>query len=419
MRVPVLLVLLSGCQGSPDGGFDLYICDALPTLALRDPQTGECATLGHLGDECKECGNCAPDHVDAMGRADCSTTAFCESLSETSCLKQPGCRTVYALDDGHFLGCWGMPPSGAGAGAGDGRPCAGLDAYACSDDKYCAAWYVTDRGQAMAFDHCGDAPARADCVWAECDADHHCVQDCPPCDASGGASCADCQATCVPDLGCGEIACPLGTVCHDSCRAARLDSPGLCFASCQLFDAGLPGVCDGAITCAAGPPVCPAGTVAGRASGCYTGYCIPTTACPGGSPGTCAQGRASSTAPACPAGTVAGTTASDYTGYCIPLAACGSSPLGTCEPAADPATPPVCADGSIPGTIDGRYTGACIPANQCPLLTCDALLTEPGCAARADCRAIDRGRDCSCGPIACSCAIRQFDHCETTAGVDG
>jgi hypothetical protein len=101
------------------------------------------------------------------------------------------------------------------------------------------------------------------------------------------------------------------------------------------------------------------------------------------------------------------------------LAACGSSPLGTCEPAIDPGTPPACADGSIPGTIDGRYTGACIPANQCPQLPCDALVTEPACAARADCRAIDRGSDCTCAAAGCSCALRAFDRCEAAPARSG
>jgi len=121
------------------------------------------------------------------------------------------------------------------------------------------------------------------------------------------------------------------------------------------------------------------------------------------------------TAPACPPGTVAGTIENDYTGYCIPLGACGSSPLGTCDPPVGPAAPPACAAGTIPGTIDGRYTGACIPANQCPQLPCDALVTEPACAARPDCRAVDRGRDCSCSATSCSCAFLEFDRCEDAA----
>jgi hypothetical protein len=402
MRVTVLLVLLSSCSGSGDDDFE---CSDLPTLQLRDPQTGACTTIGYVGPDCGGCGPCVPkDYVDPQGRAKCDS----EGVDEPHCLAALG-YPIYALGDGHFLDCW-VPPHELASGT-----CTGLDASECMHTVYCAAWFVTQGAGSRAFDHCGDVPPRAACAWADCRGGGHCVQDCT----------GDCHATCVPDQGCDELACPLGTACREVCRAAEaeIDQPAKCFASCEPFAAqpGSPGLCEGPITCSASPPACPTGTIAGRTEGCYTGYCIPATVCRGdilhASPGTCEPGPAAMTAPACPAGTVAGTTASQYTGYCIPLAACGGSPLGTCDPATGPATPPACADGTIPGTIDGHYTGACIPANQCPQLPCDALVTEPACAARPDCRAVDRGRDCTCGATSCSCGFLEFDRCEAAAPV--
>lgn len=417
MRVAVLLVLLSACQivlgddaGDEDEGID---CSDLPVRALRDPQTGVCAAIGRVGNasECRACGHCVPDHVDVMDRAECGSSATCEQQTEFGCVHDSLCRTVYAADDGRYLGCWELAPTGVTSQGA----CAGLDAYACSRHTNCSAWYGVS-----GFDHCSDAPPLTACKWAVCEPDHHCVQDCTPCDPSGGVSCdTSCQATCEPAQSCDELACSLGSVCRESCVRWGPQYPPQCFASCQALEAGSPGLCDGPILCAASPPACPAGTIAGRADGCYTGFCIPATACGGERPGTCQPVRAPYTPPACPADTVAGTLDGIPTGACIPLAACGSSPLGTCQPATDPGTPPACSDGSIPGTIDGRYTGACIPVHQCPQLPCDALVTEPACAARADCRVLDRGSDCTCAAAGCSCAVRAFDRCEAAPARSG
>jgi hypothetical protein len=422
MRVAVvLLVLLSACQfvvGDDADDEDDYIdCNGLPVRALRDPRTGTCTPVGRVGSEreCKACGTCVPADLQVMGRAECGSSARCENHTEFDCVHDSGCRTVYAADSSRYLGCWEVAPTGI---TGQG-PCAGLDADACSGRASCSAWYAWSGATPIAFDHCGDAPPLTACEWAVCEPDKQCRQDCTPCDASGGASCdVNCQATCVSQ-GCDQLACSLGNVCRETCVRWGPQYPPQCFASCQGFEVGSPGLCDGPITCAASPPACPAGTIAGRADGCYTGFCIPATACGEGRPGTCQPVRASDTPPACPPDTVAGTRDSGSTGYCIPLAACGSSPLGTCEPATDPGTPPACTDGSIPGTIDGRYTGACIPSRQCPRLPCDALVTEPACAARADCRAIDRGSDCTCAAVGCSCAVRAFDRCEAAPAGPG
>ncbi len=328
MRAAVLLVLLSGCVLLPadDDDDDGLECDDLPTRALRDPENGICTTVGHVGAGCKACGNCAPDAVDIiMDRADCGTSSRCDRLTEASCLQEPGCRTVYTLEDDRFLGCWGTAPTEV---VSDGT-CAGLDADACSHHTNCSAWYAAN-GVWIAFDHCGDAPSRASCEFASCEPGTHCVQECPPCDASGGASCsAECHAACAPDQGCDALACGLGTVCGESCLTFALHDPPQCTLSCQSFAAGSHGLCDGPITCAASPPACPAGTIAGRADGCYTGYCL--------------------------------------------------------------------------------------PADQCPQLPCDALVTEPACAARPDCRAVDLGGSCTCNATGCTCTLLSFGRCESAA----
>src|SRR5215831_12786446 len=87
MRVAVLLVLLSACQlplGDDDD--DEIDCDALPVLALRDPRTGTCTTIGYLTNDCKACGNCVPDDLDVMDRARCGLSSRCENLPEGDCL---------------------------------------------------------------------------------------------------------------------------------------------------------------------------------------------------------------------------------------------------------------------------------------------------------------------------------------------
>src|SRR4051812_31145603 len=77
MRVAVVLVLPSGCQilagDDADDADDHIDCNDLPVRALRDPQTGTCTPIGRVGNasECKACGNCAPDHVEVMDRAEC------------------------------------------------------------------------------------------------------------------------------------------------------------------------------------------------------------------------------------------------------------------------------------------------------------------------------------------------------------
>lgn len=406
---------ISGCVHlSSDDDDDELDCDYLERLVLRDPETGACVDLGSTAPECLACGNCVPAGTDRTNRAFCG---LCEGNDEARCLADVSCRAAYADPDGSFLGCWGaLPMDASSSGA-----CAGLDAYACSRRNDCSAWYSRLAPGVNMFDHCSDEPPHTSCAWAECLSGwtpQRCVQECAPCDAAGGASCAaECHATCVDETPCSDTPCSLGETCVERCPPAAPGGPARCDATCELVDPGDPGICGGAVTCAASPPSCPAGTTAGVGDGCYTGYCIPLTACSGGSPGSCAREDSQQRAPACPASTAAGMIGDAYTGYCIPLAACGGSSLGTCEPATGGAAPPSCPDGTIPGTIDGRYTGACIPQNQCPRLPCDGLFTEVACAARSDCRAIGSGVDCTCTADSCSCPAQQFERCEAVASV--
>ena len=72
---------------------------------------------------------------------------------------------------------------------------------------------------------------------------------------------------------------------HDDCVAVHAagtnGSPIGAFMSCASEEGtvGDPGSCVGEINCITGEPACPAGTIAGRLDGCWTGYCIPYAQC--------------------------------------------------------------------------------------------------------------------------------------------
>jgi hypothetical protein len=101
-------------------------------------------------------------------------------------------------------------------------------------------------------------------------------------------------------------------------------TPPLTWETCMPEPRALqPGTCNAGVTCRALPPACPAGSQPGEDGICYTGYCIPTTACGGPiDPGTCAGAVCTLVGPACPSGTVPGTANGCWTGYCIPVSAC-------------------------------------------------------------------------------------------------
>jgi hypothetical protein len=71
---------------------------------------------------------------------------------------------------------------------------------------------------------------------------------------------------------------------HDDCAAIydapHCNTPGCTttFVACAPEHA-IAGSCTGGLSCAQKPPLCPSGTVAGIANGCWTGVCIPQAAC--------------------------------------------------------------------------------------------------------------------------------------------
>jgi hypothetical protein len=83
-----------------------------------------------------------------------------------------------------------------------------------------------------------------------------------------------CQPVCVPTTGgaCTAVLCGPGYHCEEECNAM-----GTCTATCVANQD--PGACTGVVVCDSLPPTCPMGTVAGIRNGCWTGYCIPESAC--------------------------------------------------------------------------------------------------------------------------------------------
>jgi len=180
-----------------------------------------------------------------------------------------------------------------------------------------------------------------------------------------------CQIACVPDNNsCLAVDCGPGYTCVETCDPTALDGTFVCGPQC-VPDTMDPGSCTGPVACDALPPSCPSGTTAGIRNGCWTGYCIPNSACGPGGPGECY-------------GDVICTMAS-----------------------------PACPTGTTPGVQNGCYTGYCIPTSQCPMAACETLSSENACASRGDCTPVYTGTDCTCYPSGCSCAELTYDHCES------
>jgi len=223
LALSALFLVASGCSLYSGGGGDDDDCAYPPTtgggapLSLRNPQTGQCEYYGG-GDWCDPaCGVPCP----LAGATDYALPSwgycdsYCSGLDENTCLDTDGCRGAYV----------DFCPPNADCGPG-------LNA------QFVECWAVDQTG-----------PVR-------------------------GGGCTGLDAwTCST---------------HDDCRAihenACLDGtgPGCTgnFLACADEPTNPnPGNCYGPITCAADPPDCPSGSVAGRANGCYTGYCIPSDQC--------------------------------------------------------------------------------------------------------------------------------------------
>jgi hypothetical protein len=277
---------------------------------------------------------------------------------EGAAVYDPGLRNPYTGQCEYF----GYPPDGCDdpcgcptpAGAADQAqptwgvcegPCTGLVESDCQATSGCRAIYVGD-----AYMEC----------WAT--------------DMTGpieGGSCEGLDAlTCSQHDDCSAVH-------QNGCRTddgSAIDLPTCigAFDHCIAEDpTGGAGHCDGELTCAEDPPLCPDGTMPGIADGCYTGYCIPVAKCDGAlDPGLCYD-------------------------------------VLTCE-----SPSPACPDGTTPGIEDGCYTGYCIPLDRCErTATCAEITVEATCIARSDCEPLYEGVDCTCDGDACTCADWVFTAC--------
>jgi hypothetical protein len=195
---------------------------------LRDPATGQCQSFGIPCDPA--CGQACPAVGAEPDWGACD--GLCESLTESQCLASPTCHATYQDSPTPaplFWQCWELPPSGAITGA-----CDGLDAQTCSEHTDCTSLYTSAVNQGSnfvpSFESCHAEPAQS-CATVDCGPNNLCVV--------------------TPDM-------PTTAQCEPTASA---------------------GSCTGR-TCAAPPPACPNGTIPGiDATGCYTGFCIPTTEC--------------------------------------------------------------------------------------------------------------------------------------------
>ncbi|HEY6033803.1 MAG TPA: hypothetical protein VIV58_06075 [Kofleriaceae bacterium] len=349
-RLLVLCLFASGCGlywGGDDTGDD--VCNELAgggTIAsegYRDPQSGVCQYFGGGGG-----GGCCYDSngngtycaAPATGQTlpnwgQCGTA--CDGLDENTCIATPSCHAAYlAKTQGEtgptttsFLGCWA---TAQGYASQPPTECAGLDAQSCSERDFCSMVYTSNMVSSQQFGSCIDEKQGACGIDINCPMGSHCEQQCTPCNSMG---CQDtCAPTCVPDAGWGE--------------------------------------CTGQITCNSAPPACPANTTAGIANGCWTGYCIPSSACGTPNPGTCYD-----------------------------TVTCGSAP-------------PACPSGTLPGVVNGCWSGYCIPTASCEQPACETLASEAACSARADCTPVYTGTDCTCTMTGgCTCATETYAKCET------
>jgi hypothetical protein len=374
MRLLVICVLLTGCDLYWGNGDDVCNGGVLyPSTDLRDPETGVCNYYGGGGGGyC--CGDsCAYEDTATPGALQdwASCYGACEGLDENSCLDTSGCRAAYLdnpLADGvgdQFWGCWETAPSGPIEGGG----CEGLDAYACSRHDDCSAVYGGTGNGEQKFDRCIAEPA-GQCGGVDCGDGAHCEEQCTPCDTTDGSMCTStCQPMCVPDETCADVDCGPGTTCAEQCDATT-DLVGACHPTCVPTNQD-PGSCTGSITCGLMAPACPAGSTAGIANGCYTGYCIPNADCGAHDPG-----------------------------QCYATATCATPP-------------PQCPSGTLPGVANGCYTGYCIPTGSCELAACETLPTEQACSGRADCTPVYTGTDCTCYPGYCDCEVLTYARCES------
>jgi hypothetical protein len=359
-RLAPLLLALAGCFDSGDYKMcgTTGVGESYPSQQLHNPYTNECFDYSYGGYCDPWCGPCpARDAPPAYGYC----LSQCTGLGEDVCLATAGCQASYYDDDSanaspSFTGCWAVARTGPSGGA-----CEGRGALACAEDDRCVAYY------SARFERCGTEPTMNGCDGVTCAAGTHCEQQC------AGLVGDACTPTCVPDdSACAVVDCQPGYTCVEACDGSTATDggalvPAMCHAECVPTGGGDPGSCSGPVSCVASPPACPASTVPGIISGCWSGYCIPEADCSPHDPGGCEPASCATPGPACPPGTVG-------------------------------------------GTANGCWTGYCIPATSCPLAACHQLATEAACTARMDCQAVYAGTACTCDP-SCTCEELTFDHC--------
>lgn len=211
--------------------------DAPDIAGYRNPETGLCEGVGPGGGGV-DCGGFGTPETGADRALPDEALCFgsCEGLDEQTCLATAACRGIYVGDQ--YLDCWGTAPSGPDPSL----TCDGLDAWTCSRTDHCSAV------------HAGDG--------------------------AGGAgsfvSCRDEKVGCYSNEECGGGSCTADTECLSPPGGSELD---VCYGFCEGNPPGGPGSCVGDIVCDQPPPDCPDGTLPGRGSGCWTGYCIPLDRC--------------------------------------------------------------------------------------------------------------------------------------------
>ena len=250
-------------------------CEEVPSLAAptRNPHTGECESPGWDGDyECQayayEASGDAPQG-DALSPAYSGWGAcysHCEALDEATCMTTSGCQAAYVaqdytevgeIADASFWGCWATAENYLSSM----QACDTLAADACTMRDDCSPFYANNW-----WSNLREQPAMPQHAFLACQAevaDTGCYSDdaCEP------------GYRCTVDLGTECLPPPYCTDDSDYC-------PEVCYGHCVPSEPPpLPGNCYTLNVCEEEPPACPEGTLPGIANGCWTGYCIPLSAC--------------------------------------------------------------------------------------------------------------------------------------------
>jgi hypothetical protein len=246
--------------------------------------------------------SCAAETLQGCyGDGDCPSGWNC--TSDTECLPPPGCDPSTGMACPPV--CYGRcePPDGS---------CAAID---CAPGWHCEETCFpcdSPNGEACPPVCNGSCVPDQNMCPLECPADTQCVEVCMGGsggggDGNGGADVPQpvCQWQCVP-VGntCAAVTCPTGETCEMQCNSAGVCQPvcvpttggacaavdcgpgyhceescanGACTATCIANQD--PGACTGDVLCDSLPPACPMGTVPGIRNGCWTGFCIPESAC--------------------------------------------------------------------------------------------------------------------------------------------